>query len=138
MMIIPFILSVIAWPIVTFLSISLISKLLMPIFISKAEVDYDFRRADIFQAISLIVSQIIVVLVAQGIYSLFQRQATAWLAIPFGLWCFAFGPLSWQINDYLKAKYERETPSSFEKHIGRSWTIGLGIGWVISTILLLE
>ena len=110
-MIIPFILSVIAWPIITYSSIPLLTKLLMPTFVAKAVVgNSGYSKADIFQAISLIVSQIIVVLVAQGIYTLFQRQATAWLAIPFGLWCFFLGPFTWQISHYLKAKYEGVSP----------------------------
>jgi len=130
----PFILSIIAWPVVTFLSISLLSKILMPIFTAKA--DYDVRRADFFQIITLIASQIIVVFVAQWIYGFFNLKATTWLAIPFGLWCFAFGPMSWQIYDYLKWKYEGIPSSDMGRHLGKSWTIGLGIGWVIGTILL--
>jgi hypothetical protein len=143
-MLIPFILSVIAWPIFTFLSIVLISKFLMPLFniTNKPEMgwfpDINYKQADIFQAVTLIVSQVIVVLVAQSIYSLFHHQATPWLAIPFALWCFVFGPFSWQINHYLEMKYEGLSPSSFEKHLGGSWTIGLGIGWAIGTILLLK
>lgn len=143
-MIIPFILSVIAWPLVTFLSVFILSKLLMPLFNYFSfrkpgiEMRVDYSLSNVFQAIVLVVSQILVVAVAKSIFDGFGRWATAWLAIPFGLWCFAFGPMSWQINHYLKAKYEGVSSSSFEKHLGGSWTIGLGIGWVIGTILLLN
>jgi tetratricopeptide (TPR) repeat protein len=133
-MLIPFILSVIAWPIVTFLSIFLVSKLLMPFFMRRITIGY--KRADIFQALTLMGSQVIVVLVAKGIYNLFQHQATPWLAVPFGLWCFAFGPMAGPIDDHLKAKYEGKTTGSLVKHIGWSWAVGLGVGWIISTILL--
>jgi hypothetical protein len=136
-MVIPFILSVIAWPIVTFLSNVLISKLIMPLFEFKLRDKTDYKRADIFQALTLIISQVIVVFVAKGLYLLFQRQATLWLAIPFGLWCFIFGPVIGPIYDYLKAKYEGATPTILEKHLMWSWSIGLGGGWVISIFLLL-
>lgn len=138
-MIIPFFLSVVAWPIVTFLSNLLITKLIMPLFnltLNPME-KVNYRVANIFQALTLIGSQIIAVLSAKGIYSLFQSQATAWLAIPFGLWCFVFGPMAGPIDDHLKAKYEGKTPGDLERHVGWSWAVGLGIGWVIGTILLL-
>ena len=96
-----------------------------------------YRVADIFQALSLIGSQIIAVLSAKGIYSLFQSQATAWLAIPFGLLCFLFGPMAGPIDDRLQAKYEGKCPGDLERHVGWSWAVGLGIGWVVGSILLL-
>jgi|GEM_PF-2347965 hypothetical protein len=138
-MIIPFILSVIAWPIVTLLGNLLISKFLMPIFnLTHNPTDkVGYRVADIFQALSLIGSQIIAVLSAKGIYSLFQSQATAWLAIPFGLLCFLFGPMAGPIDDRLQAKYEGKCPGDLERHVGWSWAVGLGIGWVVGSILLL-
>jgi hypothetical protein len=137
-MIIPFVLSVISWPIVTFLSNFLISKFLMPLFnLTLNPTDkVSYRVADIFQTLSLIGSQIIAVLSAKDIYSLFQSQATGWLAIPFGLWCFVFGMFV-PIADNLQFKYERTTAGDLEKHVGQSWAVGLGIGWVIGTIILL-
>ena len=133
-MIIPFILSVIAWPIVTLLAIPLFFKLTLPLFEFKLKIkeQINYKRANFYHVLGLIVAQIIVVFVVKRIYMIFQSQATPWLAIPFGLWCFIFGPMTWQIRDYFREKYEGATPSIMEKNLGWSWTIGLGCGWLDS------
>lgn len=137
----PFIIAILLWPIVTFGSIRLFSILLMPVFnriYSKFDTKYSLISADLFQAISLILSQIILIFIVKFIYNQFQTNITGLLAIPFGLFYLIFGP-RWLLDFYLQQKNEPWKDITIgERHLAWSWIVGLGFGWIISTIMLIN
>ena len=138
----PFIIAIMLWPIVTFGSIRLFAFCFLPIYylISvKSNTKASLISADLFQALGLILSQIILIIIVKLFYNYFQTSVTVWLTIPFGVWCLIFGPRL-ILDYYLKQKYLYEPwkeISLTKKHLAWTSTAGLGIGWVILTILLI-
>jgi hypothetical protein len=112
----------------------------MPIYdliCGKSNTKASLISADLFQAIGLILSQIILIIIVKLIYNYFRTSVTLWLTIPFGVWCIIFGP-RWFLDFYLQQRHEPwKEITTIEKHLALSWTFGLGIGWIISTIILL-
>jgi hypothetical protein len=142
----PFIITIILWPLVTFSSIRLFSFFFLPIYTiisGKSNTKTSLLSADLFQAVGLIVSQIILIGIVKYIYNYYQTDVTVWLALPFGVWCLIFGPRL-ILYYYLKERYLYESTDIWEeisrtkKHLAWTSTAGLGIGWIISTILLID
>lgn len=139
----PFIIAIILWPIVTFGSIRLYAFFFMPIYqlISfKSNSKVSLISADLFQVLGLILSQIILIIIVKLMYNYFQTSITVSLTIPFGVWCLIFSLRS-LLDYYFKQRYlfePWEEISLNKKHAAWSSAAGLGIGWIISTIMIIS
>lgn len=153
-MIVPFLIAIIAWPIIITLFVIIQGKLLMPLFSSIMHgfgfigKKSGYYIADIFNVQMYALSQIAVIIAAEEIFKLFHRQVSLWLLVPFGIMSLLFIPWS-EIPITLK-NAERKMKDlvieeslgmrigSIQKHLDWSRVAGLGIGWLFGALCWLK
>ena len=115
------------WPIATLGSMFVLQLLLIPVYSAiwrtSKNGQYGLLMADVFQAVVLAATQIVVVVAGKFVFSLFGQEPTRWLAAPFFAWCVLY-PLF------------GHDPSRLGSHIWLSWSMGLCGGWLIAIIWL--
>lgn len=151
MIILAYIVATLSWPLVTFASLPLVQVLMSPLFVLlfrpnrspiAPEVAGQIRKdpalglavslerapfslADVFLCVSLVGTQVLVVLAGKGIFRLFGCEATRGLAIPFGIWCSVFAIIGGGVGGRMG------------RHFHLSGAIGLVAGWAVGTFWLL-